>query len=136
MIQTKVKLRFISFLPGIALFILIYILLTLPGNDFPKNQFLELIHFDKWVHTGLFASLVFLFCYPLLALYSYKNFFYFIVVVSAIAYGIAMEYVQKYFTVDRSFDVTDMIADAAGAFLGYLFFRFIAARMTEKNKPL
>ena len=134
--QTTIKFRFISFLPGIALFVLIYVLLTLPGNDFPKNPFLELIHFDKWVHIGLFAGLVFLFCYPLMVKYHYKKSVYFIIVILAIVYGVGMEYVQKYFTVDRSFDITDMLADAAGSIIGYFFFRFVAIRIREKNKPL
>ncbi len=130
------KLRFFHFIPAIALFILIYILLTLPGNDIPKSKFFEIVYFDKWVHTGLFAALVFLFCYPFKNNISYKNSFYLLIVLFAIVYGVAMEYVQKYFTKDRSFDVTDMMADTAGAILGYFFFRYIAKKVIKKNKPL
>ena len=38
-----------------------------------------------------------------------------------IVYGIAMEIVQKYFIPFRSFDVGDIIADAIGSVVGYLF---------------
>jgi VanZ family protein len=36
----------------------------------------------------------------------------------ALAYGIGMEYVQKYWVPLRSFDYTDIIADGVGALLG------------------
>ena len=130
------KLRFISFLPAIAWFILIYILLTLPGKDIPKNDWFEAVYFDKWVHTGLFAGLVFLFSYPLYKTYSYKSSFYFLIVLLSVLYGVGMEYVQKYFTIDRTFDITDMLADTFGSLLGYAFFYFIGKKLTQKNKPL
>ena len=38
-------------------------------------------------------------------------------------YGIAMEYVQKYFIPGRDFDVYDMVADAIGAVGGWIVFR-------------
>lgn len=130
------KLRFVTFLPGIALVIFIYVLLTLPGKDIPKNNFFELVHFDKWVHAGLFGSLVFAFCFPLRNAFFYRHSLYWLIIALAILYGIAMEYVQQYFTVDRSFDVTDMLADAVGALLGYFFFCLAERKRTKKNKPL
>jgi len=36
-------------------------------------------------------------------------------------YGIAMEFVQKYFIPFRSFDLGDIIADGIGCAAGYLF---------------
>ncbi len=47
-----------------------------------------------------------------------------------------MEFAQRYLTADRDFDVNDMMADAAGAVLGYLFFRFVVVKLQKKNKPL
>ena len=38
-----------------------------------------------------------------------------------LVYGIAMEFVQKYFIPNRSFDVGDIIADAAGCALGLVY---------------
>ena len=37
------------------------------------------------------------------------------------AYGIAMEFVQKYFIPFRSFDVGDIVADAAGCGIGLVY---------------
>ncbi len=127
------KSKFVSLLPAIAWFVFIYILLTLPGKDFPKSDLFEIIYFDKWVHIGLFGGLVFLFSYPFKNTFPFKNSFYLLIVVLAVVYGVAMEFVQKYFTTDRSFDINDMMANAVGALLGYLFFRFIARKHSEKK---
>lgn len=108
----------------------------MPGKDIPREDFLSVIYFDKWVHAGLFGGLVFLFSYPFKDKVAYKSSFYLVIVVLAILYGVGMEFVQKYFTVDRDFDVNDMIADAVGAIAGYFFFRFVCVRFAQKNKPL
>ena len=129
------KLRIVSLLPAFIWFIIIFILLTLPGKDLPKEDFLSAIYFDKWVHAGLFGTLVFLFSYPYRHIIAYKKSFYLVIVVMAIIYGVAMEYVQKYFTVDRDFDVNDMVADAVGAVLGYIFFRMVIRKMKQKISP-
>lgn len=95
-----------------------------------------MIHFDKWVHIGLFAGLVFLFCRPLRKQFFYKHSVYVLIVVLAVVYGVAMEYVQEYFTVGRLFDVTDMLADAVGCLMGYWTFRTVEVAVAKKNKPL
>lgn len=38
-----------------------------------------------------------------------------------VAYGIGMEFVQKYFIPGRSFDVGDILADAAGCTVGVVY---------------
>lgn len=38
-----------------------------------------------------------------------------------IAYGVMMEYVQKYYVPNRSFDPDDIIADAVGSVLGTVY---------------
>lgn len=77
-----------------------------------------------------------MFSYPLKDKIDYKSFLYLIIALTAILYGVAMEFVQKYFTIDREFDVNDMLADAVGAAGGYFFFRFIVWKLKQKNKPL
>lgn len=123
----KIKPSF--FYPVIWLIISI-ILLTIPGTAFPKENWLEKIWFDKWVHIGMFAIMVFLWCWALLrmtlAKVKLKNAF----ILSAIlclVYGIGMEFVQKYFVVNRSFDNGDIIADGVGCLAGlyYSTSRFI-----------
>lgn len=54
-----------------------------------------------------------------------------------ISYGVIMEFVQKYFTRDRSFDITDIAADIVGAYLGLLLIKKLIRRKSgQKNKPL
>lgn len=112
-----------AFLSGIAWLIISTILLTIPGTAFPTENFLDKIFFDKWIHIGLFAILVFLFCWS----FSKKQNSgkklkkIFIVIFSlAVVYGISMEFVQKYFIANRGFELGDIIADMVGAGTGFL----------------
>lgn len=51
-----------------------------------------------------------------------KNRSYFIIAgLLCIAYGVGMEYVQKYYVPNRSFDVGDIIADSVGSVLGTVY---------------
>lgn len=51
----------------------------------------------------------------------------------ALSYGIAMEYVQKYYVANRSFDVTDILADGAGCIIGWWFSRWLFKRQQRKS---
>lgn len=111
----------VSLFLAVLWFITSLVLLTLPGSDLPQEDWLDKIYFDKWVHIGMFALLVFLWSWAL----SKRNWrsvglktIFLWITLSAIGYGILMEFVQLYFISGRSFDVTDMIADAVGAFVG------------------
>ena len=113
-----------SLLPALLWLIISTVLLILPGSAFPKNDWLGKIWFDKWVHIGLFALLVFLWCWSLLRyktdiLAMKKGFI--VIALLALGYGIGMEFVQKYFVLNRSFDVGDILADAVGSAVGWFF---------------
>lgn len=111
--------------PAIGWFALSFILLVLPGSAFPKETWLSKIYFDKWVHIGLFSIFVWLFCRGYYSqnkpsgISLQKKFLY--VFIAACVYGIVMEFVQKYFVPNRSFDIGDITADCIGAFVGYIF---------------
>ncbi len=100
------------------------LLLTIPGKAFPKENWLEKIWFDKWVHIGMFAIMVFLWCWAMLRMKldkeKLKKAFVFIALLW-FAYGIGMEFVQKYLVVNRSFDSGDIIADGVGCLLGLIY---------------
>jgi len=76
---------------------------------------------DKMIHIGMFSILTYLLNW---GLYRYKKpektkVAYFVAAaVSALAYGIMMEYVQRDYIVNRSFDGGDIIADGIGSALG------------------
>lgn len=115
-----------SFIPGILWFALVTFLLTLPGSAIPKEDWLGKIWFDKWVHIGLFAVMVVLWCWALLRTQSKNGNLFKAFLFCAIlwfAYGIGMEFVQKYFVSNRSFDEGDIIADGLGCLAGLMFSR-------------
>lgn len=108
-------------------FITSVILLTLPGSSIPSEKWLDAIWFDKWVHIGMFAVMVFLWCWVVVntKLTSTKFIPVFLwITLAAIAYGVIMEFVQLYFIVGRSFDLKDMLADSIGAAIGFGFSRW------------
>jgi hypothetical protein len=110
-----------SLFPGAAWLVIVTVLLIVPGSAFPKEDWLSKVWFDKWVHIALFAVLVFLWCWSLLR-YQFdekKLKILFVVCTAAgFAYGAGMEFVQKYFVANRSFDGGDIVADAAGCVAG------------------
>jgi VanZ family protein len=111
------------FIPAFIWFIISFILLTLPGNDLPHSDLFDIPFFDKYVHTVMFAMLTILFGFPYTMVdYTEKEVKGKLLRVAlvVIAYGIAMEFVQKYFARGRSFDVIDILFDTIGSFAGML----------------
>jgi VanZ family protein len=113
-------------IPAIAWFIVSLILLCLPGSALPKYSFLATIHADKWVHIFMFGVLCFLFCRAVNTISlptknAEKHFV--LIMLMGIAYGIVMEFVQKWWIPNRSFELTDILADATGCVLGWLYSR-------------
>ena len=93
----------------------ICVLFFLPGSAFPETGWLDKIWFDKWVHVGLFAVLITIWCWALQNSAQIKA-----LVIMAIAYGIFVEWVQHYFVAYRGFDWTDWAADLVGIAVGLL----------------
>jgi len=97
------------------------VLLTIPGDSLPSERWLNIPHLDKYIHIFLFAVMTVLMSRWLLkkGIPYHRDKLYIIICGSiALAYGIGMEYVQKYWVPLRSFDYTDIIADGVGAILG------------------
>ena len=119
-----------SFLPAIGWFITSVILLTLPGSAFPSTNWMGDIQFDKIIHIGMFSLLTFLICWGVYrnAGRGYTSVKWFVVAaLGSLAYGIIMEYVQRDYIINRSFDGGDIIADGIGSVAGlvYSWYRFI-----------
>ena len=111
-------------IPALVWIIISTILLTLPGSAFPKENWLNKIGFDKWVHIAMFGIMVILFCWAIykskIATERKRGLFIW-TAFACIVYGIAMEFVQQNFIPNRSFDVYDIVADAAGSVIGVVF---------------
>lgn len=114
-----------KFIPGIAWFFLVLLLICLPGSDIPTvNDWLGKIYFDKWVHVGLFAVLAFLFMLPYLRSSMEQREKWNIILKISLAtciWGLATEFIQRFFVQGRHFDWFDWSADTLGALLALLF---------------
>ena len=113
-------------------FLLVTSLLCIPGTKFPKIDWQDKIWLDKWIHIFLFMILVILWskAYSHSTQSGGRKIFFKIMVVGCF-YGIAMEFVQKYFIPFRSFDFGDIIADGIGCVAGYYF--SVKKFLQEKN---
>lgn len=115
-----------SFWPAIIVLIIATILFCMPGDEFPEEDWFARVYLDKWIHIGLFAMLVTLWCLPLIQRFkelSRLNILFVWVTLGFIFYGIAIEFIQGQFIVNRTFGVDDMVADTIGCGIGLLFAR-------------
>lgn len=106
--------------PAIIWSVIIFLLLAMPPLNINQEKPLELSGLDKTLHFLLFGIMVWLWGHYLKTTSpAGKNLNVRLTFVTfiAIAYGIAMEYVQDW--VGRDFDVWDMLADGAGAIIAF-----------------
>ena len=105
--------------------LLILILCGMPGKDIPHISFLELLSFDKFVHSSIFFVLVLLMIrgfllqtnYLMLRQRARRSAFAICVI-----YGAALEIMQGTLFTDRSADIFDFIANSFGCFMGWIFY--------------
>ena len=120
------KISFKKFIPGIAWFFVVLYVMCLPGSDIPSVGWLTAIYFDKWVHVGVFALLVLLFCWPFYnsPFNTKQRLRYFIkIAIAAGIWGLTIEFIQKFFVAGRDYDLLDWAADSLGALIGFWFCR-------------
>ena len=116
------KISFKKFIPGIAWFFIVLVLMCLPGEDLPPTDWLHINFLDKWLHVAVFGCLVFLFCWPFHnSLFNEKQRkYYFIKIALAVSiWGLTIEFIQKYFIPGRSFDLLDWAADSTGSLITF-----------------
>jgi len=113
-------------------------LCAIPGRDLPHFSFLEILQFDKWVHAGVFFILVILcvrgFCRMKNPWTPRKAFF--IAVLFAISYGGALEFLQEAVFADRTADLYDFIANAAGSLAALPVYPYLARTFPRLNLPM
>jgi VanZ family protein len=113
--------------PPVVWTVIIFVLLIIPGSDFPEGP--EIPFSDKIVHVFLFGVQVFLWC--MYAGYSNTQpplWIFLLIFLISCMYGIGMEYIQKYWVANRGFEKGDMIADIIGSVCGWLSYRFLFLR--------
>jgi VanZ family protein len=128
-------ITFKKFIPGIAWFFLVLVLICIPGNEFPKtDDWLQGIYFDKWVHCGLFGMLAFLWMRPFVfSTLSIKQKWQTILKIAILVsiWGLTTEYIQKYFISFRNFDWWDWAADSVGAIFAFVVSRKMCLKQTK-----
>jgi VanZ family protein len=120
-----------GYLPAYGWFLFTTVLLLLPGSAMPHETWLSKIYFDKIAHLFFFGMMVWLFCRGCFTQNDegkktaacYRRCIFYLVIF--IVYGIAIEFIQKYFIPNRSFEIGDIMADTAGAFSGFLFSKWL-----------
>jgi uncharacterized membrane protein len=115
-------------LTAIGDFIFFTILFCLPGSALPKEDLFSKIWIDKWVHIGIFTTLLFLWCGVVVPGH-FKS--YLLLIFFAVLYGYLIEVIQDRFIPNRSFDWGDLLADFVGSVIGLLVWR-----RYKKNRPL
>jgi len=120
--------------PALLWTIVIFILLVIPLRSVNEGHFIQIPHFDKYVHAFMFGFFVWLWSRRFLSKLStdeVRKKALWIFLISCL-YGAGMEFYQEYFT-EREFDLGDIIADVAGSAIAYLVFRLY---FLKKSKPL
>lgn len=106
----------------IAWTLMIIVLLCIPGTMLPSEEGFSIPNFDKVVHITLFGGFVFLWGFYFNSRkYSLRKtlILFFIAYLFSNALGISLEFVQKCCIPFRDFSLGDIIADMAGAGIGY-----------------
>lgn len=115
------KNRFIYYyLPAITWSAFIFLISFIPGNELPKEDWLDKIHFDKIVHAVLYCIL-----FLLTIRIDFQHSFYALILVASVCciQGIIIEYLQgSSFVSGRSFDSWDIAANLLGIAAGILLF--------------
>jgi hypothetical protein len=112
-----------SFWPAVVWMILATTAFFIPGESLPKENWLDKIYADKWVHVGIFAVGVVVWSLPMIGRTiqrPLKRLFYKVAIIF-FGYGVLIEVLQHFFSSNRSFDWSDIGADAVGCLMGYLY---------------
>jgi VanZ family protein len=111
---------------GLCWLALIFLLSCMPGKEFSQMQ--PFSGLDKIIHFYLYFQLSLLliigfkkqYSYPLLRYNSVKTALLF-----SLFYGVFMELLQGFIFMERSIELTDIIANIAGSFWGVFIFFII-----------
>jgi hypothetical protein len=146
------------FAPALLWGIFIFVLCAMPSRNIPDIHWFDIVAPDKWVHAFIFGVFtIFLLAgkdgviLPIFKFDFYKTLIANIkqpkntaisnqifsktnlwIAFASALYGVAMEFYQGYFCVDRSLDGLDALADAAGSFMALWFYaKYILAKPSD-----
>jgi len=113
--------------PYPSLFWMLFILITclLPKRDIENIRFDWLPeNTDKIVHAGFYAILAMLIGFYILKNKKKAFLALFSILIFCACYGFFIEILQHYFTTTRHFEMLDVAANSAGAFVGLIIYYF------------
>lgn len=107
-------------------FVILFLTL-IPGKNMPELSLWSLLTFDKAAHAFVYAILVLLMIIGFTKQYAYVNLKFNAIPVAFLigfAYGMTLEIIQN-FIPERSFQLTDALANTLGCCIGTLLFYII-----------
>lgn len=112
-------------------------LLCLPGSALPSGGLFNIPQLDKVAHIILFGGIVLLwglhFTQTSTGSKPARSWAW--LVVGNIVLGVILEFIQRDYIPNRSFDVGDILADAAGSVLVFIILVLWLKRHGENNLP-
>jgi VanZ family protein len=112
--------------------LIVFILCSIPGDDLPKTSALNIPHFDKIVHFGMFFIMgIFLIAELRFQTRLSRLQIVAITVVLIATYGGIIEYLQQYYFTNRSGDYIDLLADILGGIFSIILYPWL-----KKQKDL
>jgi VanZ family protein len=108
--------------------LVILILCGMPGKDVPHISFLEALSFDKFVHAGIFFTLILFTIRGFLVQpnsLKLKQFAKIIALTLCVIYGGLLEIMQGTLCEGRNADVFDFIADSVGCITGLSVYNWV-----------
>ena len=105
--------------------IVIFILSSISGNSLDKVPKINIPHFDKIVHFGMYSILQYLFILKFSKTACKIPIIKFLLITSifSVSYSIAMEFAQAYLFEKRSGDIFDVVANATGVITVIVFYK-------------
>lgn len=119
------KKNYGHFIVAFIWFIVVTILLCIPGKKLPTISWFNIYQIDKLVHFVIFFILSSLFCRAVYLIKQSTSFFGVVAFLCSI-YGMMMEFVQEKYIPNRSFDAYDIVADAIGSFAIFIALHFFS----------
>ena len=101
---------------------------TLPSNSIPKSSLLEIPHFDKIVHFGLFFVLAMFIISEQNTLRLQGGLTRKAIILAlsfTIAYGLIIEFLQYFLLPSRSGGLFDFLANTLGSIVAVVLYRFV-----------
>lgn len=120
------RLRYL--LPAVLWAIIILVVISIPGSSIPSTSLLQIPHFDKLVHLGLFFFLVVFLNYGLYKQQKPQPLIrrhYTISLVAGVIYGVGTELLQHYYISERHGDLADVAANTLGCIMGTATFYYL-----------